>query len=157
MNVNLKKYLWPFTGLYYFWGLKLQDFIIIIALSGSLPIYTAEKFTKNEGRFLTEAEQKTLVKKMSLIAVAISLLPTIIYFGCGIVMKLLFSPQEISTILAGEHTDKGFSEIMALNNYYLIAIVVGSALLYYLFIRLMINGTFKSQRKKYGRKSGIKS
>ena len=167
MTVSLKKYLWQFFGIYFLgfvlglaaiyavdtlWGMKLQDALIIIALSASIPHYTAEKFIKNEGRFFTDIEQKAIIKKMSLIALGVSILPTLIYFGYAIIIKLILTPKEIDLLLSKNIISVGDSKMLALNNSYLIALIIGASLLYYLIIRLSISGTVKRIGKQYHKK-----
>lgn len=170
MTVSLKKYLWQFFGIYFlgfvlglaaiyaadaFWGMKLQDALIIIALSASIPYYTAEKFIKNEGRFFNDQEQKIIIKKMSLIALGVSILPTFIYFGYAIIVKLILTPHDISLLLSKKIISTVDSKMLALNNSALIAIIIGAGLLYYLIIRLSISGTVKRIGKKYNKSKTI--
>jgi len=167
MTVSLKKYLWQFFGIYFLgfviglaaiyavdtlWGMKLQDALIIIALSSSIPYYIGEKFIKNEGRYFTDTEQKAIIKKMSLIALGVSMIPTLIYFGYAILVKLLLTPHDISLLASKKIISTMDTTLLGLNNSYLIAIIIGGALLYYLIIRLSIGSTVKRIGKKYNKK-----
>ncbi len=159
MDAVVKKYVRQF-GLYYFvgcligfpllilidvtWKLHLHDVIVIVGLAMSIPFLTCDKFIKNEGRFFSPDEQQTFVKKSAKIATFISLIPTLLTLGTTLFIKL-FAPPEIVSHFAAQHS----LEALSMNSGVIIAMILATTALYYLFIRFSVGSTVKSLRKKY--------
>ena len=172
MNANLKPYIRQFS-LYYFlgylillplliiidniWHLHGSDFIILISLSMAIPYLTCDKFVKNEGRFFSDDEQKLFVKKSALIGMFISLIPLVLYSGTLLFINLFASPDAMLFLMLQQPMNTMQSDMLSLNSVTIIAITLFSAGLYYLVIRLSVNSTIKSLRKKYEKTQKIKN
>ncbi|HEV2614875.1 MAG TPA: hypothetical protein VGV92_09280 [Gammaproteobacteria bacterium] len=166
MDVNVNKYLWQFFRYYlvgYLIGmaliltadfllhLKMQDMILVIILATIVPNSIAMNFIKAERRYFNDAELKVMIKKSSLIAFVISIIPSVIYMGYCIVIKYVLTPQEITAMLASVHIPESamMNQFLQLKTRYLIGILAASILLYYAIIRFIVGSSFKRIGKRF--------
>lgn len=174
MDVNVNKYLWQFFRYYlvgYLIGMalilaadfllhiKMQDMILVIILASIVPNSITMNFIKAERRFFNDAELKVMIKKSSLIAFVISIIPSVIYMAYCIILKYAFTPQEISSMLASIHIPESgmMNQFLELKTSTLAGILLASIVLYYAIIRFIVWSSFKRMGKRFAKSmSGTK-
>ncbi len=153
MDIPLKKYVWQFFGYYllgyligitllfsvaYFLNLRMPDLILIVILCMIVPQTLTEDFIKNEKRFFTETELAIMIKRSSLISFAINYAPSFLFIIFCLILKLTHTPSPVSNPL--------LTDFLGFSVEYLLLILVGSGLLYYLISRFLIGLSFKRRR-----------
>lgn len=166
MEMHLRKYLWMFFGYYsigylvigsiiflvnLFLNWSATDILAIISLCMTIPLYISQKFIKNEGRFFSELELKSIINKSVFIAWGISILSVISFFGYCFFVKL-FAQEEIPLLL---YHDNSASDIfLQMPIMHLCIAFLSVVFLYYIAIYFLIRRSFKKASKQYYKKHG---
>jgi hypothetical protein len=165
---KLGKYVWQFFGLYfigYLMGMmaivllgnslniSIHDLPIIFALSVTLPHYITKKFAKNEGRIFNESEQRIIIIRTTFVAWLVSDMLSVVFIGYCITLKVMFSSVEITSIFSAANisADSLESKLVTIPIQYLVIILIGISLVYYLLIYFCIRQNFKKAALKYNK------
>ncbi len=121
---------------------NIRDIPIIILICIAVPTFLCHKIIKNENRFLSSQEQKSMVRKATLIAWLISSFSNIFYIGYCIFIKIVVPENGIPSMLS----DTQLTPDTTVANFLTLVTVM---IVYYLMIWLLITLSFKKASKYY--------